>query len=233
MIRRRPLVSAEMTAWIAASLDRAEARGLPGARLQRPTLPDVPASRDADPGAAPRAVAGDVAHHLRIGTPFALAPAPSLAPERRDPHALSTIAGSDHHHDERPLVTQDPDPLARPVGFASVMAREPMPLRLTPHVHDPPGGAAAHEIAADMQRIAAGFGVFQHEAAARDGWAGHLSRPTRAAALARFPKRRELPPEDAPTHLSPRPAPATRALGLTSPPPRHGPEEQRAAAGEV
>jgi hypothetical protein len=120
-------------------------------------------------------------------------------------HALlATTAGTFSQDEDTAVVTYDPKLLRVPIAFISTMVHELMHLRLAPFVDNLPGGEAAHELATDLHCIISGFGLFQLAAAELLGWAGYLTAPSRAYALAVFLHRTGRKPEDAAAHLSAR-----------------------------
>jgi hypothetical protein len=103
-----------------------------------------------------------------------------------DYRRLSAAAGTFQGDDEGGLIRYSPDLLARPSGLISTLAHELMHLKLAPHIDAIPGGERSHELATDLFCIFWGFGVFQIAEADDIGWAGYLSQPSRAYALALF-----------------------------------------------
>ena len=54
-----------------------------------------------------------------------------------------------------------------------------------------------HELATDLHCIIAGFGAIQMTAAEESGWAGYMTQPARAVALAEFLHHKGLAPDSA------------------------------------
>jgi hypothetical protein len=103
-----------------------------------------------------------------------------------DYNSLGVIAGTFQDDGAGGLIRCSPDLLHRPSGLISVLAHELMHLKLAPHINTIPGGERSHELATDLFCIVWGFGVFQIAEADDIGWAGYLSQPSRAYALALF-----------------------------------------------
>jgi hypothetical protein len=180
--------------------------------LIRPTKDFFRAGRGEDHATA-CAVIDDLRRHLGLlDITVAVEPQGRL-PDGLHPGygSLTETAGTFRLHGDLPLITYNPMLLRSPISFIATMAHELMHLKLAPHVADMPGGEDLHELATDLHVIAEGFGTFQLEAAVDAGWAGYLSQPTRAYALAVFLRLTNTPPAAAFAHLSSRTTALLRA----------------------
>ncbi|MGL5009505.1 MAG: hypothetical protein ACRC6I_06450 [Paracoccaceae bacterium] len=205
-----PLADAAKRDWVDEQFDWARTTYGPAAlaarRLIRPTKEFFSAARGEDHGTA-CAVVDDIRRHLAL-THIAITLEPqAVLHEGLHPGygTLTEVAGTFQQYDDRPVLTYDPRLLRAPIRFIATMAHELIHLKLAPFVAGMPGGEATHELATDLHVIAEGFGTFQLEAAEDAGWAGYLSQPTRAYALARFLRLTGTPPAQAMAHLSARP----------------------------
>lgn len=206
---RAPVADEAKRDWVDAQYQWAAATHglgtLRARRLIRPTKDFFQAGRGEDHATA-CAVVDDLRGHLGLSdVTVALEPQGAL-PDGLHPGygALTETAGTFRQHGDLLLITYDPRLLRTPIIFISTMAHELMHLKLAPYVAEMPGGTATHELATDLHVIANGFGTFQLEAAADVGWAGYLSQPTRAYALALFLRLTDIPVAHAMAHLSPR-----------------------------
>jgi hypothetical protein len=143
---------------------------------------------------------------LLIDAPITVDPLPQIDAQWRHEYTSMSEVGGEYHHDPlHPLIRYNPELMARPIPFINTMTHELMHARLADVVDILPGGSEAHELATDLHCIIAGFGCFQMQAAEQDGWAGYMTQPSRAVALAVFLDRNGLTPADADPFLAARP----------------------------
>ena len=183
----RPLdVSPAKRDWIADCFDWFDSR------FPAPPAPILPTraffgAKKGSPEDTARQVLSDVTRHMGFDLPITLFPLERPPAElRHDYQSLDEVGGTYFETDEGRFISYDPETLSRPIQFINTMAHEVMHARLSGLEDQIPGGIEAHELGTDLGCIIAGFGVFQLQAADDLGWAGYLSQPTRAYALARF-----------------------------------------------
>ncbi len=204
MFGSKPIVSEDIKDWILASFDWLGSRFvLP----DRPILPTkefftAPGGQDHNTAVL---VLNDVLRLMCFERSVNLEPLDKIPVEYRHEYGkTSDIAGTFQQSGDDILICYDPELLGRPLQFNNTMAHEVMHARLAGVEHELPGGLEAHEFATDLGCIAAGFGVFQLQAADDAGWSGYLSQNSRAFALAAFLARRGLDADAANAHLSSR-----------------------------
>ncbi len=208
MFWRRPLIADDLHFWIEDQFDWV-AENRPNwwqqAQLITPTSQFFSAKRSDDHETAVT-VTKDIMRLLRLDIDVQLEPLPELPDELRHEYGkTSEVAGEYWHDDQVPVITYRPSLLRVPLAFINTMTHELIHARLAPVVDDLPGGAAAHELSTDLHCIIAGFGLIQLQAAEQLGWAGYMTQPSRAVALAEFLRRKDLSADLALSHLSGRP----------------------------
>lgn len=131
-------------------------------------------------------------------------PLPSLPDEIAHEYGkTSEIAGQYWHDESAPLITYDPRLMNKPSAFINTLSHELMHALLADKIDDIPGGNGAHELATDLHCITRGFGLFQLNAAETVGWAGYMTQPSRAMALAMFLYLTKTPQKNALEGLGP------------------------------
>jgi hypothetical protein len=133
-----------------------------------------------------------------------------LEEHRHEYGKLSDIAETWQGDDEQALIRYDPSHAARPIPFIATLTHELMHHRLHGIEEYPPGGPEAEELSTDLHCITTGFGVFQLTGAETIGWQGYMRQPYRAHAFALFLAIRDIAPETALNHLTPRAAKSLR-----------------------
>lgn len=204
MFGRRSAISQDMADWIVECFDWFDARYPAPPKPILPTRAFFTAPGGTDVATA-QAVLADVKRHLHFDLPIDMLPIERPAGEYRHTYSsMSEIAGTYQETSEGRVIHYDPEAMTRPINFIATLSHEVMHARLAGHVHDVPGGEAAHELATDLGCIIAGFGVFHLQAADDQGWSGYMSQDARAFALARFLDDRGLGVDAVAAHLSPR-----------------------------
>jgi len=204
MFWSRPLVSEDMREWIESCFDWFDSMFPPPPGPVLPTKSFFRATKGSDPETA-KLVLEDVQRLLDIDCLIELQALKRLPAEYRHSYqALSEVAGTYQETEAGRVISYDPEQMHRPIQFISTLAHEVMHARLSGLEDLIPGGFETHELATDLGCIIAGFGVFQMQAADEVGWAGYLSQPSRAYALAYFLRRRDLELTTVAPYLSPR-----------------------------
>ena len=209
MFRGKPAISNDLADWIFDSFEWVMARD--GADEWRHNTPLVRPTKDFfdAPKGEDINTATLIGHNIMalIGETrdIRFEPLPSLPDEIAHEYGkTSDLAGQYWHDNTTPLITYNPRLMRTPVAFINTMAHELMHARLSGVINDIPGGRAAHELATDLHCITHGFGLFQLEAAETMGWAGYMTQPSRAFALAVFLQLTNTPLNEALTYLGPR-----------------------------
>ena len=167
------------------------------ARLITPSRHHFRATRGTDQFMA-EAVLADICTLTGQPNIFLLAPLAELPDELAHEYGkMSEVAGTYLHDDAQPVIQYSPRGLRRPVSFINTMVHEVMHARLAPYADALPGGYEMHELATDLHCIIAGFGAIQMTAAEESGWAGYMTQPARAVALAEFLHHKGLAPDSA------------------------------------
>ncbi|MEO8531865.1 MAG: hypothetical protein ABI459_11610, partial [Deltaproteobacteria bacterium] len=155
-----------------------------------------------------QAVVNDIARLLGLeGRTIEVAPLDLLPGEYRHSYQqLSLTAGTWQADENHALIRYDPELAARPLVLIATLVHELMHEKLSWIADQPPGGAAAHELATDLHCITCGFGVIAMNAAEQIGWQGYMRQPTRAYAVAQFSTVRGLDIAEVLSNLAPRSA---------------------------
>lgn len=202
MFWNRPFISAEMRSWILECFDWFDSNFEPPEAPILPTSEFFSSPKGNDLETA-KLVLEDVKRHMRFDQAVEMHPLDVLPAELRYTYQTSSeIAGTYQEISGVPVIRYDPEHMHRPIQFINLLAHELMHARLSGMEDEIPGGEDAHELATDLGCIAAGFGVFQLQAADDAGWFGYLSQQSRAFALAVFLRRRGLGLEEVAPYLS-------------------------------
>lgn len=212
MFHSKPQISTDLGDWILDSFEWVMQRKGPqkwrsATPLVRPTREffDVSKGEDVKTAAAIGAAIMDL---LGMDNPsIRIEPLPVLPDEISHQYGKLSDVGGEYWHDaDDPLITYDPRLMRQPVLFISTLTHELMHAHLANVVDKMPGGDMAHELSTDLHCITHGFGLFQLEAAEVAGWAGYMTQPSRAFALAVFLELTETPTTQALPFLSSRSA---------------------------
>ncbi len=188
---RKPLISEELRDWIVDHFDWVTTHRPDWhdrAQLVLPTKDFFDAPGGGGPETAEH-ILKNIKSLLVFDAPVTLQPLEVLPDELRHEYGkMSDVAGQYMHDGDVRLITYDPTLVRQPLTFINTLVHELIHARLDEVVDDLPGGAAMHELATDLHGIIAGFGVIELEAAEKAGWAGYMTQPSRAVALAVFLK---------------------------------------------
>ena len=185
-LTRRPVVAEDIAVWVD------EVFAWYAQHFSVPTEVILPQARFFSAGkgrdqSTAQAVLADIQRHMGLEAPIDLVPLGRMSAQYRHSYqTLGEVAGSCEWVGDRWLIRYDPDQMEQPIHFISTMAHEAMHVRLLELNAPRPGGDAAEEPLTDLCCIVAGFGLFQLRTSEELGWAGYLSQPTRAYALARY-----------------------------------------------
>ena len=210
MFGRKSIVSDDLGGWILDSFEWVMTRD--GADHWRARTPlvcptkqffDAPKGEDVETA---RAIGSNIMSILGMTRQdIRFDPLPALPDEISHEYGKAAEVGGQYWHDDtEPLITYDPRLMRTPIAFINTLTHELMHAHLSGVVDDIPGGEAAHELATDLHCITHGFGLFQLEAAETMGWAGYMTQPSRAFALAVFLNLTDTPTSDALPYLGPR-----------------------------
>lgn len=159
-----------------------------------------------------QALVDDLRHLLHLGDEnIQVMPLDVLPDEYNHQYGqLSSVAGTWQGDTEQALISYNPEHAKHPIAFIATLTHELMHHVLHRIEQYPPGGPEAEELGTDLHCITTGFGVFQLSGAEDVGWQGYMRQPSRAHAFALFLAVREIDPEPALSHLTPRAAKALR-----------------------
>lgn len=188
---RKPLISDALRDWIVDHYDwvtQHRPDWHDRAQLVLPTKEFFDAPGGSGPEMAQH-ILNNIKGLLGLDVPITLQPLEVLPDELRHEYGKTAdIAGQYMRDSAQRLITYDPTLVRQPLTFINTLVHELIHARLDQVVEDLPGGAAMHELATDLHGIIAGFGLIELEGAEKAGWAGYMTQPSRAVALAMFLK---------------------------------------------